>query len=156
MRPVCSELTRLQYLYILSIYYTGMHFLIKSAFLTYYLRLSPNRRFRTWIGVGYGLNFGSLIVGLLLLVFQCIPVKAALSTLARLNATCMDRDFVLFAPSSMVLSPQTLSYAIADKDRTFYSTYSSLSCPYQHSQAYKCPVVERSPSSPSLSLVLGQ
>ncbi|KAH3904394.1 hypothetical protein HBI56_232140 [Parastagonospora nodorum] len=90
-----------RYLYILSIYYTGMHFLIKSAFLTYYLRLSPNRRFRTWIGVGYGLNFGSLMVGLLLLVFQCIPVKAALTTLGRLSATCMDRNFVLFAPSSM-------------------------------------------------------
>jgi len=92
-----------------------MHFLIKSAFLTYYLRLSPNRRFRTWIGVGYGLNFGSLMVGLLLLVFQCIPVKAALTTLGRLSATCMDRNFVLFAPSSMVILPIPLVVACTDK-----------------------------------------
>ncbi|KAL5113675.1 hypothetical protein ACEQ8H_008462 [Pleosporales sp. CAS-2024a] len=90
-----------RYLYILSVYYALMHFLIKSAFLTYYLRLSPNRSFRTWIGVGYGLNFGSLMVSIFVIVFQCIPVKAALTTLGRLDATCMDRRFILFAPSSM-------------------------------------------------------
>ncbi|KAF2025770.1 hypothetical protein EK21DRAFT_103697 [Setomelanomma holmii] len=56
-----------------------MHFLIKSAFLTYYLSLSPNRVFRLWIG--------------------CIPVSAALGTLARLRAQCMDREFVLLAPA---------------------------------------------------------
>jgi hypothetical protein len=79
-----------------------MHFLIKNAFLAYYLRLSPNRTFRLWVGVGFGLNFGAFMAGLLILVFQCIPVSAALNTLARLKAQCMDRYFMLFAPAAIV------------------------------------------------------
>jgi hypothetical protein len=79
-----------------------MHLLIKAAFLTYYLRLSPNRVFRLWIGVGFGINFGSFMISLLIFVFQCVPVSAALTTLGRLRAQCMDREFVLFAPSAIV------------------------------------------------------
>jgi hypothetical protein len=55
-----------------------------------------------WVGVGFGLNFGALIVGLLILVFQCIPVSAALNPLRRLKALCMDRYFMLFAPAAVV------------------------------------------------------
>jgi hypothetical protein len=91
-----------QFLYILPLYYTAMHLLIKAAFLTYYLRLSPNRRCRLWIGVGFGLNFGSFMISLLIFVFQCIPVSAALKNLGRLRGQCMDREFVLFAPSAIV------------------------------------------------------
>ncbi|RMZ74484.1 integral membrane [Pyrenophora seminiperda CCB06] len=88
-----------EYLYVLGIYYSLIHFIIKSTFLAFYLRLSPNRVFHLWTGVGFGLNVGSLIVNLLILVFQCIPVSAALHILARLRATCMDRNFVLIAPA---------------------------------------------------------
>ncbi|EFQ95832.1 hypothetical protein PTT_04702 [Pyrenophora teres f. teres 0-1] len=88
-----------QYLYVLAIYYSLTHFLIKSTFLAFYLRLSPNRTFRLWTGIGMGLNVGSLLINLLIIIFQCIPVSAALHTLARVRATCMDRDFVLIGPA---------------------------------------------------------
>ncbi|KAH7396962.1 hypothetical protein DE146DRAFT_614940 [Phaeosphaeria sp. MPI-PUGE-AT-0046c] len=77
-----------------------MHFLIKSAFLAYYLRLSPNRTFRLWVGVGFGLVYGSLLIGIIILVFQCIPISAALKLVDRLRAQCMNRQFVLYAPAA--------------------------------------------------------
>ena len=86
----------------MAVYYSVMHFLIKAAFLTYYLRLSPNRIFRLWVGVGFGLNTGLLIINLLIIVFQCIPVSAALTIKGRLTAQCMNQHFVLMAPAVVV------------------------------------------------------
>ncbi|KAL1610527.1 hypothetical protein SLS60_002196 [Paraconiothyrium brasiliense] len=91
-----------KWLYILAIYYSTMHFLIKNAFLTYYLRLSINRGFRLWVGLGFGLNIGLLLINLLLIVFQCVPVAAAFNPLMRLaGAECMNRYYVLMAPSTV-------------------------------------------------------
>ncbi|KAF2830397.1 hypothetical protein CC86DRAFT_261262, partial [Ophiobolus disseminans] len=87
------------YLYVTAVYYSAMHFLIKVAFLTYYLRLSPNHKFRLKVGVGFGLNIGSLFINLLIDVFQCIPVPAALTLMGRLTAQCMNQHFVLVAPA---------------------------------------------------------
>ena len=92
----------------MAVYYSVMHFLIKAAFLTYYLRLSPNRIFRLWVGVGFGLNIGLLIINLLIIVFQCIPVSAALTIKGRLTAQCMNQHFVLMAPAVVVSA--TLPY----------------------------------------------
>lgn len=80
-----------------------MHFLLKNAFLTYYLRLSIHRGFRLFVGLGFGLNIGLLLINLLLIVFQCIPVAAAYTPLLRLKgAGCMNRYYVLMGPSSVV------------------------------------------------------
>ena len=80
-----------------------MHFLIKNAFLTYYLRLSINRVFRLYVGLGFGLNIGLLLINLALIVFQCIPVAAAFTPRLRLlGAECMNRYYVLMAPSTVV------------------------------------------------------
>jgi hypothetical protein len=93
----------MQWLYILAVYYSAMHFLIKNAFLAYYLRLSVHRRFRLSIGLGFGLNIGLLLINLLLIVFQCIPVAAAYNPLMRLRgAECMNRYYILMAPSTVV------------------------------------------------------
>ncbi|KAK3214909.1 hypothetical protein GRF29_19g1663200 [Pseudopithomyces chartarum] len=79
-----------------------MHFLIKNAFLTYYLRLSIHRSFRLWVGLGFGLNIGLLLINLALIVFQCIPVAAAFTPLLRIKgAECMNRYYVLLAPSTL-------------------------------------------------------
>lgn len=86
----------------MAIYYSVMHFLIKNAFLTYYIRLSPNRKYRMWVGIGFGLNIGLLIINLLILIFQCMPVAAALSITGRLSAECMNQHFVLIAPAVVV------------------------------------------------------
>jgi hypothetical protein len=95
-------LTWSQYVFVMAVYYSVMHFLIKAAFLTNYFRLSPNRRFRLWVGVGFGLNAGLLFTNLLLIVFQCIPVSAALTLTGRLTGECMNQHFVLMAPAVFV------------------------------------------------------
>jgi hypothetical protein len=86
----------------MAVYYFIMHYLIKTVFLTFYMRLSPNRIFRLWIGIGFGINTGSLLINFLIIVFQCKPISAALSTVARLTANCMHRDFVFIAPGIVV------------------------------------------------------
>jgi hypothetical protein len=94
-----------KWLYILAVYYSTMHFLIKNAFLTYYLRLSIHRSFRLWVGLGFGLNIGLFLINLALIVFQCIPVAAAFTPLLRIKgAECMNRYYVLLAPSTLVQS----------------------------------------------------
>ncbi|KAL7770355.1 hypothetical protein CFE70_000289 [Pyrenophora teres f. teres 0-1] len=95
-----------QYLYVLAIYYSLTHFLIKSTFLAFYLRLSPNRTFRLWTGIGMGLNVGSLLINLLIIIFQCIPVSAALHTLAR-NVLLDIYVFILPIPTLLGLHMPT-------------------------------------------------
>ncbi|KAI8935591.1 hypothetical protein NX059_008158 [Plenodomus lindquistii] len=82
----------------MSVYYCFMHFLIKGTFLTFFLRLSPNRKFRLWVGVGYGLNIGMLITTMFFIVFQCVPISAAWNTLARIKAQCVDQHFSVHGP----------------------------------------------------------
>jgi hypothetical protein len=86
----------------MAVYYFTMHYVFKIAFLTFYLRLSTNRKFYLWIGVGFDLNTGSLLINILIIVFQCKLISAALSTMARVTANCMDRDFVFVAPGVLV------------------------------------------------------
>jgi hypothetical protein len=54
-----------------------MHFMLKNAFLAFYLRLSLDRFFRFFIGFRFGLNMALLLINILIIVFQCIPVQAA-------------------------------------------------------------------------------
>lgn len=95
-----------------------MHFLIKNAFLAYYLRLSRQRSFRLFVGLGFGLNIGLLVINILLIVFQCIPVAAAFDPLKRLaGAECMNRYYVLLAPSTVVcLELRQVSILPTDRD----------------------------------------
>jgi hypothetical protein len=86
----------------MAVYYSTMHYLIKTASLAFYLRPSPNRGFRLWIGIGFGINTGLLLINILIIVFQCKPISAALSTMARLTANCVDGDFVFVTPDVVV------------------------------------------------------
>ena len=131
-----------KWLYILAVYYSTMHFLIKNAFLTYYLRLSVQRSFRLFIGLGFGLNIGLLLINLLLIVVQCIPVAAAFNPLRRIaGAECMNRYYVLMAPSTVVSSAYRKVPALsADQDlRTSSSTSTSSLSPFQPFGASRCP-----------------
>jgi hypothetical protein len=92
----------MQYLYATSFYYSVMQLMIESAFLVYYLRLSPNRVFQLTIGVSFGLNVGLFMFNILIIVFQCMPVSAALTVLGCLRAECMDPDFLLIPPATIV------------------------------------------------------
>ena len=88
----------------MAVFYSVMHALIKATFLIYYLRLSMNRKFRLWLGMGFGLNISLLLINLLIIVFQCLPVSAALTTQGRLTGQCMNQYFVLMAPAVVVRS----------------------------------------------------
>lgn len=131
-----------KWLYILAVYYSTMHFLIKNAFLTYYLRLSINRSFRLWVGLGFGLNIGLLLINLALIVFQCIPVAAAFTPMLRIKgAECMNRYYVLMAPSTVVRTifrgnkePELIQY-----DRTLFSTSMYSYSPSRPSGNSRCP-----------------
>jgi hypothetical protein len=57
-----SLLTRDQWLFIEEVAYYTVHWVIKSAFLFFYLRLSPNKTFRTLVFVGVVLNGSIWIV----------------------------------------------------------------------------------------------
>jgi hypothetical protein len=139
----------------MSVYYFTMHYLIKTAFLTFYLRLSPNRRFRFWVGFGFGINTGSLVINILIIVFQCIPVSAALSTVARLTASCMDRNFVFVAPAVIVSAIPNQRTPRTDRDRRMsYSTFTSSCSQSPFSGGFKCREVKRSLSYLSSSSVL--
>ncbi|KAF2853039.1 hypothetical protein T440DRAFT_497058 [Plenodomus tracheiphilus IPT5] len=91
-----------EYLYVMSVYYSVMHFLIKGTFLTFFLRLSPNRKFRLCVGVGYGLNIGMLITNMFFIVFQCFPISAAWNTLARIKAQCINQQFSVHGPDIFI------------------------------------------------------
>lgn len=91
----------------MGVHYSVMHALIKASFLFYYMRLSPNRKFRLWVGVGFGLNVGLLCINLMIIVFQCIPVSAALTIKGRLTGQCMKQHFVLMAPAVIVRTRYT-------------------------------------------------
>lgn len=126
-----------------------MHFLIKSAFLAFYLRLSPNRTFRLWVGVGFGLVYGSLLIGILILVFQCVPVASALKLADRLKSQCMNREFILYAPAATVSTPFHCRQFVIDFIRTSSLISMSLSCPSRRLRACKCLVGKSGVSSPS-------
>jgi hypothetical protein len=141
----------------MSVYYFVMHYLIKTTFLTFYLRLSPNRKFRLWVGFGFGINTGSLLINILIIVFQCIPISAALSTVARLTARCMDRNFVFIAPAVVVSAFVSQKLVRTDQDlRMSYLTFVSSCCQFPYSGDFKCREVKRSPLYPSSSSVLQQ
>ncbi|KZM28499.1 uncharacterized protein EKO05_0006000 [Ascochyta rabiei] len=87
------------WLFVTSIYYALLHYVVRTAFFTLYLPFSAQSRFRFWIGMGFGMNFMVLIIDLLLVVFQCNPITAAFKPAQHLTAQCMDRRLAFYAPA---------------------------------------------------------
>jgi len=136
----------------MAVYYCAMHALIKVAFLIYCLRSSSNRRFRLWVGVGFGLNIG-LLINLMMIGFQCLPVSAALTIQGRLTGQCVNQHVSLVAPAVSVRTPYTYFYPVyLPFDRTSSSTSTSSSCLFPSSPSSKCLYARRSPSSQSSHL----
>lgn len=91
----------IKYFYAMSVYYSVMHFAIKGTFLVFFLRLSPNRTFWLWTGIGLGLNVGMVMINIFFIVFQCVPISAAWKPLARINAQCINPQFILYGPGAV-------------------------------------------------------
>ncbi|KAF1352735.1 hypothetical protein EJ07DRAFT_35695, partial [Lizonia empirigonia] len=93
------SINALTWLFVTSIYYALLHFIIRTAFFTLYLQFSAQSNFRFWIGMGFGMNGMLLIANVLLVVFQCDPVTAAFKPIERMTAQCMDAEFAQLAPA---------------------------------------------------------
>ncbi|PMD65643.1 uncharacterized protein K444DRAFT_608218 [Hyaloscypha bicolor E] len=93
-------LTNLTYaLFAEEIYYIWMHWVIKMAFLLFYLRFATTRTFRCLVYGTMGLNTIFSIITWLLYVLQCMPLDAIFHPAAHPKAKCVDRAVLAFAPT---------------------------------------------------------
>ncbi|KAH7389741.1 hypothetical protein DE146DRAFT_176020 [Phaeosphaeria sp. MPI-PUGE-AT-0046c] len=96
---VVQQLEILKWLFIEEVVYYTVHWVIKSAFLFFYLRLSPNKTFRIFVYIGIGLNASIWIINVLLACFQCIPFDEILHPGTHPGAVCISRLVLLIVPS---------------------------------------------------------
>ncbi|CAO2654610.1 Nn.00g113430.m01.CDS01 [Neocucurbitaria sp. VM-36] len=74
------------------------HCIIKAAFLLFYYRLSPERSFRIWVYLGFGLDFAVFLSSLLMTVLQCIPFEKILNPALHPEVKCIDTRTVMLTP----------------------------------------------------------
>ncbi|KAI8943410.1 hypothetical protein NX059_001422 [Plenodomus lindquistii] len=79
----------------------GAHFVIKTTFLLFYLRLSPERNFRIFVYLGFFLNNAVFLSSLLMTVLQCIPFEKIFNPLLHPEVTCIDTRTVMLTPPAM-------------------------------------------------------
>jgi len=79
--------------------YYSVHWVIKSAFLLFYLRLSPSPTFRIAVYIGGALNGVILIINILLACFQCVPFDEILHPGTHPDAVCISKLVLLIGPS---------------------------------------------------------
>ncbi|KAG9191255.1 hypothetical protein G6011_09343 [Alternaria panax] len=94
-----QQLEIVKWLFIEEVVYYSVHWVIKSAFLLFYLRLSPSKTFRTAVYVGGALNLAILIINVMLACFQCIPFDEILHPGTHPDAICISKLVLLKGPS---------------------------------------------------------
>lgn len=93
-----------------------MQFVIKHAFLQFYMRLANKASFTYSVYATMGLNAG-IAVGLwLLYCLQCRPLAAFWNAEAYPDASCLDTEVTYYVPVSFVCSLLSMIWA---KDRIF-------------------------------------
>jgi Fungal rhodopsin domain len=91
-----------QALFAEEIYYIWMHWVIKMAFLLFYLRFATTRTFRYLVYGTMGLNTIFSLITWLLYVLQCVPLDAVFHPAAHPTAKCLDRRVLAFVPTAFV------------------------------------------------------
>jgi len=81
--------------------YTFMHFIIKMAFLLFYLRFAT-KTFRKLVWVTIGLNAVMSLAIILLYCFQCLPLDAFFNKANHPNVKCVKDTYLAFIPASFV------------------------------------------------------
>ncbi|EUC28384.1 hypothetical protein COCCADRAFT_109303 [Bipolaris zeicola 26-R-13] len=94
-----QQLQIIKWLFIEQVVYYSVHWVIKSAFLLFYLRLSTRKPFRIAIYMGGVINGTILIINTLMACFQCVPFDEILHPGTHPNAVCINRLAMLIVPS---------------------------------------------------------
>ncbi|KAF5009791.1 hypothetical protein FDECE_3998 [Fusarium decemcellulare] len=76
----------------------GAHCVIKATFLLFYMRLSPEYPFRTFVYIGFGLVFSVFLSSLLITVLQCIPFEKILNPMLHPEVKCIDTRTIMITP----------------------------------------------------------
>jgi hypothetical protein len=86
--------------------YSWMHFIIKMAFLLFYLRFAT-KRFRKLVYCTMAINIVFTLIILLLYCFQCMPLDAFFNPALHPNVKCVHNSVLAFVPAAFVghLSP---------------------------------------------------
>ena len=91
-----------QALFAEEIYYIWMHWVIKMAFLLFYLRFATTRTFKYLVYSTMGLNTIFSTITWTLYVLQCMPLDALFHPAAHPTAKCVDRAVLAFVPTGFV------------------------------------------------------
>ncbi|KAL6915402.1 hypothetical protein FSST1_006897 [Fusarium sambucinum] len=74
------------------------HAVIKTTFLLFYMRLSPENPFRAFVYAGFVLVFSTFLSSLLMTVLQCIPFEKILNPMLFPEVKCIDTRTVMLTP----------------------------------------------------------
>lgn len=88
--------------------YTWMHFIIKMAFLLFYLRFAA-KSFRKMVYITMGINCLFTLIIMLIYCLQCIPLDAFFQPAEHPDVKCLNKNTLAFPPAAFV--------------RTFLSSY---------------------------------
>ncbi|KAF2493711.1 hypothetical protein BU16DRAFT_562676 [Lophium mytilinum] len=88
-----------KWLFVEEVYYYFTHWVIKQAFLLFYLRLSQRPNFQRMVWVTMALNTAFLVINWLLAFLQCTPFDAIFHPENHPEAHCMNSLVLLIIPS---------------------------------------------------------
>ncbi|EUC28383.1 hypothetical protein COCCADRAFT_41087 [Bipolaris zeicola 26-R-13] len=89
----------LKWLFVEEVLYYSVHWVIKLAFLVFYLRLSPDSdTFRHAVYFGVGLNTVVWIASVLVACFQCMPFDEIFHPGMHSDAQCINKMILLLGP----------------------------------------------------------
>lgn len=87
-------------LFVEELYYVLMHWVIKMAFLLFYLRFAT-KRFRTLVFCTIGLNCAFTVIQWLIYCLQCIPIDAFFHPELHPGVKCIDNSILAFVPAAL-------------------------------------------------------
>ncbi|KAF2502173.1 hypothetical protein BU16DRAFT_576230 [Lophium mytilinum] len=92
---------KLQYVLIVQQpFYVFIHFIVKTSFLIFYLRLIPFNPFTHFVWAAIAVNTVLFIISLVIYFVTCIPLDAVIHPAAHPNAVCIPRTILFYLPSS--------------------------------------------------------
>ncbi|KAF2130545.1 hypothetical protein P153DRAFT_220463 [Dothidotthia symphoricarpi CBS 119687] len=94
-----QQLGVIKILFVEEVYYYFVHWVIKSAFLFFYLRLSPKKTFRMFVFIGMATNMAIFIANTLIAVLQCTPFDEIFHPGTHPDAKCLHKIILLIVPS---------------------------------------------------------